>query len=153
MKTLLAIGCLFASVPAFAADNVALTSFVFVEKTVAAVGQKPKVVLAEPKVVLPGDKLVFILNYRNLGSAPARNFVVTNPMPGAVAFQGTNDQQAIVSVDGGRNWGRLSELRLREKDGSARSARAEDVTHVRWTLKQDVPAGAQGKLSFRGIVR
>ncbi len=136
-----------------AASNVTLQSAVFVEKSVADAQGRSRVVLEEPKLVTPGDKLVFILAYRNAGDAPASDFVVTNPLPTAVAYQGANDSAALVSVDGGRNWGSLSNLKIREGDGRWRGARPEDVTHVRWTLSKAIPAGAQGKLSFRGVVR
>lgn len=139
--------------PAMAhANDVALTSAVFVEKTVLTDGQQ-KIVLEEPSLVVPGDKLVFVLNYRNKGATPATDFVVTNPMPGAVAFQSSPDQAAVVSIDGGRSWGTLSSLKVKESDGTVRGARPEDVTHVRWTFAKAIPAGQGGKLSFRGVVR
>jgi uncharacterized repeat protein (TIGR01451 family) len=152
-KLLLAIAALFAPGAAFAADSVALSSMVFVEKTIADADGKAKITLQEPKVVTPGDRLIFILNYQNRGSAAANNFVVTNPLPTAVAYQGTADTSAEVSIDGGKNWGALAALKVADGPGRWRSARPEDVTHVRWTMKQAIPAGAQGKLSFRGIVR
>lgn len=137
---------------AHAADDVALTSAVFVEKTVQANGQK-KIVLERPGQVLPGDRLVFMFDYRNKGSAPASGFVLTNPMPGTVAYQSSPDPAAIVSIDGGRSWGTLTRLKVRESDGIVRGARPEDVTHVRWTFARAIPAGQGGKLSFRGVVR
>lgn len=136
-----------------AANDVALTSAVFVEKTVPEANGKTRLVLEEPRTVVPGDKLVFVLAYRNQGAKPATDFVVTNPMPGAVAYQGTGDAGAIVSVDGGKSWGPLSALKVRKADGSVRAAYPEDVTHVRWAMKTPIPAGAAGKLSFRGVVR
>jgi uncharacterized repeat protein (TIGR01451 family) len=153
LKFLLAVAALFAPGVAFAADSVALSSTVFVEKTIADVDGKAKVTLHEPKVVTPGDRLIFILNYQNRGSAAANNFVVTNPLPSAVAYQGTADASAEVSIDGGKIWGALAALKIADGPSKWRSARPEDVTHVRWTMKQAIPAGAQGKLSFRGIVR
>jgi hypothetical protein len=153
MKFLIALLALMAPASAFAANNVALQSAVFVEKTLPDANGKSRVVLQEPRIVIPGDRLVFMLSYRNVGSKPASDFVVTNPMPGAVAFEGTPDNQAQVSVDGGHVWGMLANLRIREVDGMLRTARPEDVTHVRWAMKNAIPAGAQGKLSFRGIVR
>lgn len=137
---------------AFAANNVALSSTVFLEKTVADSAGRSRIILEEPKVVMPGDRLVFLVNYRNAGDTPASDFVVTNPLPAAVAFQG-GAESAQVSIDGGRRWGTLPTLKVREADGRWRNARPEDVTHLRWALKQAIPAGAQGKLSFRGIVR
>lgn len=136
-----------------AADKVSLQSSVFIEKAVAEANGRSRVVLEEPKLVTPGDRLVFILSYRNAGPAPARDFIITNPLPSAVAYQGSSDGRASVSIDGGRSWGALAQLRIREGDGRWRSARPEDVTHIRWALAGAVPAGASGKLSFRGIVR
>jgi uncharacterized repeat protein (TIGR01451 family) len=143
---------LLSPVAAHAANDVALTSTVFVEKIVQANGQQ-KIVLEPPKLVVPGDKLVFVLNYVNKGATPATDFVVTNPLPGAVAYQSSADQAAIVSIDGGRSWGTLGRLKVKESDGSVRGARPEDVTHVRWTFARAIPAGQTGKLSFRGVVR
>lgn len=144
---------LLAPAASHATDNVALQSTVFVEKTVPAADGRNRVVLETPTLVTPGDKLVFVLAYRNAGSAPARDFVVTNPMPSAVAYQSAVSDGATVSIDGGRSWGSLAQLRVRESDGRWRSARAEDVTHIRWAMRQPIPAGGQGRLSFRGIVR
>ncbi len=138
---------------AFASQSVSLSSEVFLEKAISDGNGKVKIVLYEPKIVTPGDKLIFFLNYHNAGAAPASNFVVTNPLPEAVAFQGSNDSAAELSVDNGRNWGFLTSLKVREVSGAWRSARMEDVTHVRWTMRSPIPAGGQGKLSFRGIVR
>lgn len=138
---------------AIASQSVALSSEVFLETAINDGKGKVKIVLYEPKIVTPGDKLIFFLNYRNLGAAPASNFVVTNPLPGAIAFQGSNDAAAELSVDSGRNWGMLTALKMREPNGTWRSARMEDVTHVRWTMRSPIPAGGHGKLSFRGIVR
>lgn len=137
---------------AHAANDVALTSAVSVEKTLQANGRK-KIVLERPGQVVPGDRLVFLFDYRNKGAAPASDFVVTNPLPGTVAYQSSPDPAAIVSIDGGRTWGMLTRLKVRESDGAVRGARPEDVTHVRWTFARAIPAGQGGKLSFRGVVR
>ena len=153
MKFLLAFFTLLAPVAAHAANDVALTSSVFVEKSVPQPDGKTRLVLEEPRVVVPGDRLVFVLAYKNLGAKPATDFVVTNPMPGAVAYQGTGDTGAILSIDGGKNWGTLATLKVRKADGSIRAAYPEDVTHVRWAMKAPIPVGAAGKLSFRGVVR
>lgn len=153
IRLLIALAALAMPGLAFAADSVALSSLVFVEKTSADADGRTKITLHEPKVVTPGDRLVFILNYQNRGATAASNFVVTNPLPTAVVYQGTADPSVELSIDGGRSWGPLAALKVADGAGRWRSARPEDVTHVRWTMKQPIPAGAQGKLSFRGIVR
>lgn len=153
LKQLLVLLAVLIPGTASAAGNLALASTVFVEKAISDRDGRVRMVLSEPKTVVPGDRLVFILNYRNTSAATASHFVVTNPLPEAVSYQGTPDQRALVSIDGGRVWGNLAALKVVERDGTVRGARPEDVTHIKWTLNQPVPAGAKGILSFRGIVR
>ena len=135
------------------ANPVALTNDIFVERVSTNAEGKRKVVLEAPKVVVPGDRLLFVLNYRNGGNKPAEKFVVTNPMPSAVQFAEASDTAAQLSVDGGKSWGVLSALKVRDANGSERPARSEDVTHLRWAFNQPIPVGAAGKLMFRGIVK
>ena len=155
LRNLFLFAAATAAVPAFAqaAPSVSLVSDVLVERTTVGADGRSQVSLEEPSTVVPGDKLVFVLRYRNNGRQPAADFVVTNPLPSAVAFQGSNDGAAQVSVDGGRVWGALGDLMITEADGTRRAARMEDVTHVRWTLAQPIPAGEAGRLMFRGVVR
>lgn len=134
-------------------NAVSLNSDVLVERTSVDAQGRTQVVLEEPRTVVPGDKLVFVLRYRNNGSSPAADFVVTNPLPSAVAFQAAGDERAEVSVDGGRNWGRLAALTVTGSDGNSRAAQPDDVTHIRWAFAQPIPAGEAGRLMFRGIVR
>jgi uncharacterized repeat protein (TIGR01451 family) len=134
-------------------SNVSLQTQVMVERTTTDAQGQAHTTLAEPSVVVPGDRLLFVLRYRNNGSTPAANFVVTNPLPAAVAFSGTDDARADVSVDGGHSWGKLAALQVRETDGTTRSARAEDVNSIRWAFAQPIPAGEAGQLTFRGVVR
>lgn len=136
-----------------AATSVALSNNVFVERISTDAQGNRKVTLEEPRVVTPGDRLVFVLNYRNASAKPAEKFVVTNPMPAAVQFAEQGDDAAQLSVDGGKNWGSLDALRVANADGSWRPARAEDVTHIRWAFATAIPAGGSGKLMFRGVVK
>jgi uncharacterized repeat protein (TIGR01451 family) len=156
LKHIFACACLAAvAVPATAqvTSAVSLNSDVMVERSRTAPDGVVRVVLEQPATVVPGDTLVFVLRYENTGRQPATNFVVTNPLPEAVRFNGTADRGASVSVDAGRTWGQLSALRVREVDGSMRPARAEDVTHIRWAFAEPIAAGQSGRLMFRGIVR
>jgi uncharacterized repeat protein (TIGR01451 family) len=151
-KVLLAIGALFCSVAAVAAP-LQLTSDVFVEREVKRTDGTKKVVLEKPSLVTPGDNLVFVVHYKNTGGAPASNFSVTNPLPRAVAFNGTSDGLEVVSIDGGKSWGFLSALRVTDADGKARPALMTDVTHIKWNLNQTLAPGSEGKLIFRGVVK
>ncbi len=130
-----------------AADQVRFASDVFVERFVSAPGGGTARVLERADRLTPGDRVIFIVNWT---VARARTFTVTNPMPRAIAFQRSGDGDEEVSVDGGRSWGALGDLQIRDRDGHLRLASPEDVTHLRWT----VPATrGSGQLTYRGVVR
>lgn len=152
MKILLALFALLAPAAAAAAQNVSLTTRVLVERVKTGTDGKPVTIREEPGVVTPGDRLVFVLGYRNGGGEPATGFVLTNPIPPSVAFTGTDDSSAVVSVDGGKSWGALASLKVAQADGTSRAAVAADVTHIRWSFGRPIAAGSGGELSFRGTV-
>ena len=108
--------------------------------------------LVEPKTVVPGDKLIFTTRYRNVGSAPVTNFVVTNTLPSAVSVTAESAAGLTVSVDGGKSWGTLASLTLADGKGGRRAASPGDVTHVRWIIPAIQP-GANGALTYQAIVR
>jgi uncharacterized repeat protein (TIGR01451 family) len=150
---LLVIAAALLPVPALAANQVALDNNVFVERIQTDDSGKQRILLEEPKTVVPGDRLVFVLNYRNGGTQPADKFVVTNPMPAAVRFAEAGGSRPLVSVDGGKQWGLLADLTVAEADGTRRAAQPADVTHVRWAFDKPIPVGGTGKLMFRGVVK
>jgi uncharacterized repeat protein (TIGR01451 family) len=153
MRFLLALLALLAPAAAIAAGAVSLSSEVFVERVRQEANGRTSIVREAPRIVTPGDKLVFVLSYRNSGAAPATGFVVTDPIPNSVAFAGGESAGSIVSVDGGKSWGALAALRVANPDGTSRPAGQADVTHIRWTFARPIAAGASGQLSFRGIVK
>jgi hypothetical protein len=149
MRALIAFFLILMPASLLASNPVSLTSHVFVERIVKDSKGRSKAILELPNTVLPGDRLVFLLRYQNATQGNARDFLVTNPLPSSVIYQGSAIKTAQVSVDGGQTWGPLQSLSYRERSGTVRAARSEDVTHVRWS----VPQGSTGTLSFRGIVR
>jgi len=144
---------LLAPATAFAADNVSLTSKVLVERVKTGADGKPVTVREAPGIVTPGDRLVFVLSYRNAGPQPATGFTLTDPIPSSIAFTGSDDSSAVLSVDGGKNWGPLASLKVVAADGTSRPAVAADVTHIRWSFGRPIAAGSGGELSFRGVVK
>lgn len=148
-----ATSALLGGSPAVASSPLKLSSDIYIERTKVDDQGRKAVTLEEPKMVLPGDNLVFVVKYRNVGTAKATDFTVTNPMPKAVRFAGSANGQEVVSVDGGNSWGFLSKLRIKQGDGTSRAASLADVTHVKWNLKQTLAPGQGGKLVFRGVVK
>ena len=138
---------------AMAANNVSLSSDVYIERKIEKPNGTTALVLEQPTTVTPGDKLVFVVKYKNVGSAPASDFSVTNPLPKTVAFEGTSDGTELVSIDGGKSWGPLAALSYVSSNGNIRPALMSDVTHVKWKFNRSLSAGSGGKLVFRGTVK
>jgi hypothetical protein len=121
-----------------------------VEKFVTAPGGRTSRVLARADRLNPGDNVIFVVNWT---ARRGSEFTVTNPLPRAVAFQRSVDGAEEVSVDGGYTWGRMQDLRVRERDGAIRSATPEDVTHLRWRVPGALALRGSGQLTYRGVVR
>lgn len=138
----LAIAALVLPGIAAARTTVALDSSVFVERTSQRSGR-----LLEPAVRLSrGDRVVYVLSWtRATGSG---GFTVTNPLPRSVYYQDSASEDAEVSIDGGRTWGKLDDLRV-----GNRSATPEDVTHVRWRVAASQAAQGSGQIAYSAIVR
>ena len=153
IQFLLALIALTGPATAHAANDVALSSEMFVERAVPQTAGAPRIVLEKPKSVPPGAHLVFVLSYRNQGKAVATNFTVTNPMPSGVAFDSALDPGSIVSADAGKSWGSLGTAQIRGADGALHAARPDQVTHVRWVLSKPIPVSGSGTLRFRGTVK
>lgn len=150
--------------PAYAQSTgegrVVLTSDALIERLEVSADGTETSSLKKPSevIVTPGDRVIFKLSYKNQGALPATGFRATNPMPGPVQFISAVEEWAEVSVDSGKNWGKLADLKVAAKsaDGLAdlvRAAAVEDVTHVRWVFPGAIPPGGEGTLSYRGIVK
>ena len=153
MKYLLFALALGSPAAAVAQDTVALKSSVFVARAVTDAQGKKKNQLVAPDRVLPGEALVIMLEYRNAGAKPAANFVINNPIPGAVSYTGVEQPWAVVSVDGGKTYGPLATLKIAKPDGVMRPANPSDVTHLRWKFTQPIPGGASGRVMYYGTVK
>ncbi len=121
-------------------------------KIVTDADGKQRTELVAPNSIVPGDRLVFGTDYANKGAEAVTNFVVTNPLPGAVQLAPDADPALEVSADGGKTWGVLAKLTLSNPDGTTRPAGHADVTHVRWVLPTIAP-GASGRLTYPAIIR
>lgn len=145
------------SFPALAQEQSALDIRTTVQKeetVVSADGTESKQLVPAEKVV-PGDEVVYTVRFSNLGSEPAENVVITNPLPAELSYvsdSATGPGTAIeFSVDGGATYGDASSLRVAEPTGE-RAAQPEDFTHIRWVMKTPLPPGGEGVATFRAIL-
>lgn len=133
-----------------AAPGVALATQMFVEQVQTDLNGRTRRILTSPARVTRGDRLIFVVNWRNRGEQPLRDVALSIPDSVRIAL---DDPAMRVSVDGGNRWGRIGDLWLPTPLGGMRRATAEDVTHVRWAMPGPVPPGRSGRLSYRGTVR
>jgi uncharacterized repeat protein (TIGR01451 family) len=113
-------------------------------------GEAPE--LVAPEGVVPGDTLVFTTSYRNEGASAVNDFVIVNPVPTDLVLTDEAAAGTEVSVDGGKQWGRLADLKIVKEDGEERPATIEDITHMRWVFANIAPR-ANGEVKFSARVR
>jgi hypothetical protein len=122
--------------------RLSLESAVFVERSAPGMGR-----MLEPASELSrGDRVVYVVRWYKLGGGGG--FVVTNPLPRSVYYQGSANGDEEVSTDGGRTWGKLSAMRA-----SARTVTPENITHVRWRVDPLAASRGQGRMAYSAIVR
>jgi hypothetical protein len=153
MATMVAAGATSAALlpgAAHAAGPVHFASDVFVERFQPAPGGRVARVLERADQLHPGDRVIFVVNWTASRDGP---ITVTNPMPRSIAFESSADGAEEVSVDGGRTWGTLEALSVRDRTGRPRSALPEDVTHLRWRVPRPLAQLGNGQMTYRGVVR
>ena len=108
--------------------------------------------LVPADTVVPGDDVVYTITFTNISDQSADNIVITNPISESLTYvQGSAFGPGTViefSVDNGKSFAPPEKL-LVSSDGESRPARAEDFTHVRWTMQNELKAGAQGVARFK----
>jgi len=71
-------------------------------------------------------------------------------MDGSAAKVGA---KTVYSADGGQTFTDRAALRSIGADGIVRTATAEDITHIRWTVAGPVAVGETGSLSYKGVLK
>lgn len=122
---------------------------------VAKDGNKTKELVPATKVI-PGDVVLYVLTYQNKGKEAATDIVITNPIPKHMTYKAQeadkSDITAELSVDGGKKWGKLAELKVKDKLRKIRPALPADVTHVRWKVAGSVLPNEEGKVRLRAVL-
>jgi uncharacterized repeat protein (TIGR01451 family) len=159
LKSRTVISALAVSVMAFALPASALTATQIVEKEV--ITQNPDGTTQTQRVsaesVIPGERIVYTLRYLNDGTEPATNLVMTMPVPKEVTFidgsANRSGAETVYSVDGGNTFASRENLVVRGTNGASRPAKAEDITHVKWTVVGPVQSAEAGELVFKGVLK
>jgi len=128
--------------PALAAPLISIDSAVYVEKALPGKGR----MLQPANQLHRGDRVIYVVSWTRMGGSGS--FIVSNPLPRSVYYQGSADGSEEVSLDGGHTWGRLDQMRV-----GGRLATPEDVTNVRWHVPASEAARGAGEITYSAIVR
>lgn len=111
-------------------------------------------------IVQPGDILRYTVSSENAGDVPAKNLVVTQPIPQQMTYilgSATNNNNAKVtySIDKGQSFVDNPTIQVTLPDGKVetRPAPAEAYTHVRWSFDKSVDPAAGVKAGYEVKVR
>lgn len=108
--------------------------------------------LVPAETVVPGDDVVYTIMFTNISDDTAENVVITNPISESLTYiDGSAFGPGTLiefSVDGGQSFAPREDLTVDTEEGP-RPAGVGDYTHVRWTMQNDLEAGAQGLAQFR----
>ena len=128
------------------------------EVTVTAKGKQVKRRIAV-KGIQPGEELIYTLSYQNSGNEPAKDVVISDPIPAGTAFipgSASDAGEVTFSIDKGKTYNKATLLtyEVRGSDGKVqkRVAAPDDYTDIRWTIPSIAP-GAKGSVSFRVKVK
>lgn len=114
---------------------------------------KPQEKIIAADEITPGDRILFTTSFMNSGKQPSDNVVITNPIPAHTRYLANTakGENCIItfSVDGGRAWGDVKTLKVRQKDGKFRAATAADYTHIRWKYNRELKPSEKKSISFQ----
>lgn len=152
-KSVMASAILLLAAPAIA-GSINLTAQVMVEKRIPGADGTTRIELARADRVIPGDRVVYVIEYHNSGTTAASNLVVANPVPPGLTYAGAAPGMAAPEVSNdGKAFAPIAELRVRGADGILRTAVPLDIRSVRWRLTGPIAPGASGRVAFCVILR
>lgn len=110
-----------------------------------------------PGTALPGDVMMYVISFENIGSDAANGIVINDPIPNNSKYRmgsavGENTKISF-SIDGGKHFGDPEELVVKDKEGKSWTAKPESYTHIRWVYEKSLASGEKSKVSFKTQIR
>jgi len=110
---------------------------------------------ADASRVLPGDTVRYHLLFTNVSAGAVHGIVLDNPIPAGLRFAPGSakadraDVAILYSIDGGKTYAAAPMIdAIVDGQHEQRPAPAEMYTHVRWSVRGDVPKGAQIRAEY-----
>ncbi len=116
---------------------------------------KREISFVEPKTVIPGDVILYTIEFENISDQPVSNIVLTDPVPNnSVYREGSakgDNTQIVFSVDG-KQFASADMLFVTE-DGKRRLATAKDYRSIRWIVETPLQPGEKRRVSFKTRIK
>jgi len=155
MKILMSLILTLMAVSAVAQGHLNVQTTVQKEETFVNEAGESEKRLVTADIVVPGDRVFYTITFTNTSDESADKVVVTNPIAeGLVYVNGSAfgpGTDITFSVDDGENYAAAGDVTVTE-NGESRPAEAKDFTHIRWVMRSDLAAGAQGTARFAAIL-
>lgn len=111
-------------------------------------------------VYSPGDTVEYTIFVKNTGTASVSNPEIVDPIPEGLAYvanSATGDNCKIFfSINDGSQYSEWP-IMVRIDNGQGtqigQQARPDQVTHIKWIINDQIPAGTQKSLRFRAVVK
>ena len=149
----IALSCAIAAAGQGAPNPVAIRAIAEVEDRTAEAG-RTRLVSADR--VVSGDQIIYTLEVRNTAASTVHGPTVTYAVPAHVRYVADSavgpGAEVSFSVDGGRNFDSPENLEIPTAHG-LRPAAAQDYTHIRWQLANDLKANSVAFVRFRAFVK
>jgi uncharacterized repeat protein (TIGR01451 family) len=103
--------------------------------------------------VVSGDTVIYTLEVHNTAPIAVPRPVVTYAIPTHMTYVPNSavgpGTEVTYSIDAGRSFDALENLRIQEPGGQFRAATAADYTHIRWQLKNALKGNSVAFVRFR----
>jgi uncharacterized repeat protein (TIGR01451 family) len=112
--------------------------------------------LVAANTVVPGEAVIYTITFQNIGEEPAASVVITNPIDETLTYIDGSafgpGMQLQFSVDEGQSFATAETLIVVE-EGESRPAGADDFSHIRWVMQNELAVGAMATARFMAVLK
>lgn len=109
------------------------------------------------ELAVPGDVMMYVIAFENVGDQPAESIVINDPVPNNTKYRvgSAVGENTIItfSIDGGKNFGNPDDLVVKDKNGKEWKAKPESYTHIRWVYNKPLAPGEKGEVTFKTQIK